>query len=69
MYGRLAIGVVPGFKSMTNSTALAGGIPGSSSGKTSGKSQTTGMFSKPLQYKTKMFGVFFFILGIHEDII
>jgi hypothetical protein len=27
------------------------------------------MFSKPLQYKMKMFGVFFFILGIHKDII
>src|SRR4051812_9454907 len=32
---------------MTNSTFLIGGIPGSSSGKTSGKSRTTGMFSIP----------------------
>ena len=33
---------LPGSRSMKNSTALSGGIPGSSSAKTSGKSQTTG---------------------------
>src|SRR3954465_1163569 len=33
------------FKSMTNSTSLDGGIPDRSSGKTSGKTRTTGTFS------------------------
>ena len=33
---------LPGSRLMKNSTALSGGIPGSSSGKTSTKSQTTG---------------------------
>ena len=45
LYGLLAIGTVPGTRSITNSTSLSSGIPGSSSGKTSGKSRTTGMSS------------------------
>jgi hypothetical protein len=43
LYGHFEIGVVPGKSSMTNSTSLSGGIPGNSSGKTSGKSLTTRM--------------------------
>jgi hypothetical protein len=39
------MGAVPGNRSMTNSTSLSGGIPGNSSGKTSGKSLTTRMLS------------------------
>src|SRR3954451_9429301 len=46
LYGRLEIGAVPGLKSTMNSTALSGGIPGSSSAKTSGKSRTTGISSR-----------------------
>src|ERR1041385_3963874 len=45
LYGRLEIGVVPGIRSTMNSTHLSGGIPGSSSGKTSGNSRTTGISS------------------------
>jgi hypothetical protein len=45
MYGRLEIGVVPGKRSVTNSTSLSGGILGNSFGKTSGKSLTTRMLS------------------------
>src|ERR1041384_875683 len=45
LYGRLEIGVVPGIRSTMNCTHLSGGMPGSSSGKTSGKSQTTGISS------------------------
>src|SRR3954465_10543595 len=45
LYGRLEIGVVPGIRSTTNSTHLSGGMPDSSSGKTSGKSRTTGISS------------------------
>src|ERR1041384_8352872 len=45
LYGRLEIGAVPGIRSTMNFTALSGGIPGSSSGKTSGKSRTTGTSS------------------------
>src|ERR1043165_10067641 len=41
LYGCLEIGCVPGSSSITNSIARTGGIPGSSSGKTSGNSQTT----------------------------
>src|SRR5664279_4856491 len=40
-YGLLHTGVVPGSNSMTNSTQRLGGMPGNSSGNTSGKSQTT----------------------------
>src|SRR3954469_11687137 len=46
LYGRIKIGVVPGLRSTMNSTHLSGGIPGSPSGKTSGKSQTTGISSR-----------------------
>src|SRR3954462_14157901 len=46
LYGRLEIGAVPGIRSTMNSTHLSGGIPGNSSGKTSGKSQTTGISSR-----------------------
>src|ERR1043165_8698307 len=46
LYGRLEIGAVPGIRSTMNSTHLSGGMPGSSSGKTSGKSQTTGISSR-----------------------
>src|SRR3954451_24912274 len=46
LYGRLEIGAVPGIRSTMNSTHLSGGIPGSSSGKTSGKSRTTGISSR-----------------------
>ncbi|PUZ50953.1 hypothetical protein GQ55_6G119000 [Panicum hallii var. hallii] len=42
------MGEVPGIRSMTNSISLSGGIPGSSSGKTSGYSFTTGTSSKDL---------------------
>jgi hypothetical protein len=38
------MGAVPGKRSITNSFSLSGGIPGNSSGKTSGKSLTTRMF-------------------------
>src|SRR3954469_15297538 len=41
LYGCRDIGCVPGSSSMTNSIARTDGIPGNSSGKTSGKSQTT----------------------------
>jgi hypothetical protein len=37
------MGAVPGCSSMINSISLSGGIPGKSSGKTSGYSQTIGM--------------------------
>src|SRR3954469_8137425 len=46
LYGRLDIGVVPGIRSTMNSTHLSGGTPDSSSGKTSGKSRTTGISSR-----------------------
>src|ERR1044071_906175 len=46
LYGRLDIGAVPGLRSTMNSTALSGGMPGSSSGKTSRKSRTTGISSR-----------------------
>src|SRR3954471_17583839 len=46
LYGHLEIGVVPGIRSTINSTHLLGGIPGSSSGKTSEKSRTTGILSR-----------------------
>src|SRR3954471_21377529 len=42
LYGLLAIGPDPGTKSIRNSTSLSGGIPGSSSGNTSGYSLTIG---------------------------
>ena len=42
-YGDLVIGVAPGIKSILNSTWHSGGIPGRSSGKISGKLQTSGM--------------------------
>src|SRR3954470_18314227 len=45
LYGRLEIGTVPGTRSTMNSTHLSGGTPGSSSGKTFGKSRTTGISS------------------------
>src|ERR1041385_7361881 len=45
LYGRLDIGAIPGIRSTTNSIDLSGGMPGSSSGKTSGKSRTTGISS------------------------
>src|SRR3954471_9541242 len=45
LYGRLEIGAVPGIRSTMNSTHLSRGIPGNSSGKTSGKSRTTGISS------------------------
>src|SRR4051812_24191052 len=41
LYGCRDIGCVPGSSSITNSIARTGGIPGNSSGKTSGKSETT----------------------------
>ncbi len=40
LYGLLKIGAVPGTNSITNSISWSGGIPGSSSGKTSGNSET-----------------------------
>src|SRR3954463_11177409 len=43
LYGRLEIADVPGIRSTMNSTHLSGGIPDNSSGKTSGKSRTTGI--------------------------
>jgi hypothetical protein len=44
LYGLFQMGAVPGKRSITNSTSQSGGIPGNSSGKTSGKSLTTQMF-------------------------
>src|SRR4051812_41368557 len=41
LYGCRDIGCVPGSSSITNSIARTGGIPGNSSGKTSGNSKTT----------------------------
>ena len=41
-YGALEIGCVPGKNSIVKSAPLRGGNPGSSSGKTSWKSRTTG---------------------------
>ena len=38
------MGVVPGASSMMNSISRSGGMPGSSSGNTSGNSHTTGTF-------------------------
>ena len=38
------MGVVPGASSMMNSISQSGGMPGSSSGNTSGNSHTTGTF-------------------------
>src|SRR3954469_14480829 len=46
LYGRLEIGDVPGIRSTMNSTHLSGGMPGSSSGKISGKPRTTGISSR-----------------------
>src|SRR3954470_10585418 len=46
LYGRLEIGAVPGTRSTINSTHLSGGMPGSSLGKKSGKSRTTGTSSR-----------------------
>src|SRR4051812_48846098 len=46
LYGRLEIGVVPVIRSTMKSTHLSGGIPDSSSGKTSGKSQTIRISSR-----------------------
>src|SRR3954469_9063906 len=46
LYGRFEIGAVPGIRSTMNSTHLSGGIPDNSSGKTSGKSRTTGISSR-----------------------
>src|SRR4051812_21387199 len=45
LYGLLAIGPEPGTKSIRNSTSLSGGIPGNSSGNTSGYSLTIGTLS------------------------
>src|SRR3954468_3154771 len=42
LYGFLYMGVVPGASSMLNSISRSGGMPGSSSGNTSGNSHTTG---------------------------
>jgi hypothetical protein len=42
-YDLLEIGAVSSFSSITNSTSLAGGKLGRSSGKTSGNSHTTGI--------------------------
>jgi hypothetical protein len=44
LYGLFEMGAVPGKRSITNLTSLSGGIPGNSSGKSSGKSLTTQMF-------------------------
>src|SRR3954471_10072207 len=41
LYGCQEIGCVPGSSTITNSIARTGGIPGNSSGKTSGNSQKT----------------------------
>src|SRR3954466_5387667 len=46
LYGRLEIGVVPSIRSTMNSTHLSGGMPDSSSGKTSRKSRTAGISSR-----------------------
>src|SRR3954466_13138651 len=45
LYGLFAIGPDPGTKSIRNSTSLSGGIPGNSSGNTSGYSLTIGTLS------------------------
>ncbi|KAJ0588125.1 hypothetical protein HanIR_Chr04g0170971 [Helianthus annuus] len=45
LYGALATGAAPGMISIRNSTCRSGGKPGSSSGKTSGYSEITGISS------------------------
>src|SRR3954464_604179 len=45
LYGHFSIGPDPGSKSIRNSTSLSGGIPGNSSGNTSGYSLTIGTLS------------------------
>src|SRR5215216_692043 len=45
LYGLFAIGPEPSSKSIRNSTSLSGGIPGNSSGNTSGYSLTIGTLS------------------------
>src|SRR3954465_6452036 len=45
LYSLFAIGLDPGSKSIRNSTSLSGGIPGNSSGNTSGYSLTIGTLS------------------------
>src|ERR1041385_6960979 len=64
LYGRLEIGAVPGARSIMNSTHLSGGIPGSSSGKTSGKSRTTEISSRSGRGST--FKVCIWILELGE---
>src|SRR3954466_12326594 len=64
LYGRLEIGAVPGIRSTMNSTHLSGGMPGSSSGKTSGNLRTTGISSRSRSGST--FKVFTWILVLGE---
>src|SRR5215216_1272504 len=45
LYGLFVVGPDPGSKSIRNSTSLSGGIPGNSSGNTSGYSLTIGTLS------------------------
>jgi hypothetical protein len=46
LYGLLEIGAVDSCNSMANSISLSGGVPGNSSGNTSGYSEATGILSK-----------------------
>src|SRR3954470_13083723 len=65
LYGRLEIGAVPGIRYTMNYTHLSGGIPGSSSGKTFGKSRTTGISSRPGRGST--FNVCIWVLELGEE--
>jgi hypothetical protein len=51
------MGAVPGIRSMMNSISLSGGIPGSSSGNTSGYCCTTGTSSMVLASKLETIGL------------
>ena len=55
-YSLLAMGEVPGTRSMENSMSRSGGISGSSSGKTSGYSFTIGTASKDFPSILKTIG-------------
>src|ERR1041385_6593649 len=63
LYGCLEIRAVPGIRSTMNSTHLSGGMPGSSSGKTSGKSRTTETSSRSGRGSTFKECIWVLVLG------
>src|SRR3954465_10293469 len=63
LYVLLEIGAVPGIRSTMNSTHLSGGIPDNSSGKTSGKSRTTGISSRLGSGSTFKYCTWVLVLG------